>query len=356
MKASRAGLAVVSVALIISAVVTGLMVATSRAADERSTSVFDVDAFDRIDLRGAGHIDIQIGDESRVEITSPESVSRLFTVDVKDGELQAGFGASVAIDLILAGNVNYLIVTPSLSDLELTGPVNASLDGLAAPEFDLELSAAAKASLTNIDVADLEVDLDLASKATISGKASVQEIEADNASVYDGSQLQCASATVSLERASQATIRITDSLSGTVGTMSTLTYITEQGNVQVESSMGGSVSQAPFVPLAGAAATPVASPVPSTPQAATGPQTWEVTIAQFKFTPATLEIHVGDTVVWTNKDFFPHDVTQLPKGSGFASPPLNAGGTFTYTFDTPGTYDYFCALHPIMLGTVIVEE
>ena len=144
---------------------------------------------------------------------------------------------------------------------------------------------------------------------------------------------------------------MTDSLSGDVRTAATLSYLTEAATVGVNASAGGSVQALPFVPLA-TAATPVAETSP----VAAAPQEYEITVAQFKFDPATLEIHVGDTVTWVNNDMFPHDVTQLPAGSGFESPQFGNGDTYSFTFDAPGTYDYFCALHPIMLGTIVVVE
>jgi amicyanin len=331
----------------------GLAARSSQAADERTTTVLDVEPFDEIHLRGAGNVVIEIGDDSRVEITAPETIARLFTSSVEDGELTIGFSASVGFDMLPHGGIDYLIVTPTLTDLDLTGPVTATLDGLVAREFDLDLSGVATATLTNIDVADLEVDLDLASVATISGSAGTQDIEADNASTYDGAYLESNSATVDLETASNATVRVIESLSGTVRTAAVLSYITENATITVETATAGTAIALPYAPLEGAAA---AATPEGTPAAIAEPQTWQVEIAQFTFTPATLEIHVGDTVTWTNKDNFPHDVSQLPKGSGFASPQFGKGQTFSVTFDKPGTYDYFCALHPIMLGSITVVE
>jgi plastocyanin len=80
-----------------------------------------------------------------------------------------------------------------------------------------------------------------------------------------------------------------------------------------------------------------------------------VTIEGFAFNPQTIEISAGDTVTWTNNDSAQHTVTQDPAGSGFASGNLSQGATFENTFDTPGTFDYFCEIHPNMIGTVVVS-
>ena len=75
-------------------------------------------------------------------------------------------------------------------------------------------------------------------------------------------------------------------------------------------------------------------------------------IAAFAFEPAELRVPVGTTVTWTNTDPAPHTVT----GDGFNTGPLEPGSTGTVTFDTAGTFDYFCAIHPTMSGRVVVES
>ena len=84
--------------------------------------------------------------------------------------------------------------------------------------------------------------------------------------------------------------------------------------------------------------------------AATAPQ---VTVEQATFGPATLTIHAGVTVTWVNHDSDLHTVTSTQ--GLFASPGLDSGDTFAYRFTAPGTYPYFCALHPHMKGTIIVQ-
>jgi len=73
------------------------------------------------------------------------------------------------------------------------------------------------------------------------------------------------------------------------------------------------------------------------------------------FSPPTITVVIGvnNTVVWTNRDSVPHTVTSTTKL--FDSGNLNAGDSFTYTFTTPGTYQYGCSYHPWMKGTVIVK-
>ena len=79
----------------------------------------------------------------------------------------------------------------------------------------------------------------------------------------------------------------------------------------------------------------------------------EVTISEFAFHPGTLEVSAGATVTWTNADGDAHTVTS--ENGAFTSPALDSGETFSQTFTAPGTYNYFCALHPQMTAQVIVK-
>jgi plastocyanin len=81
-----------------------------------------------------------------------------------------------------------------------------------------------------------------------------------------------------------------------------------------------------------------------------GPQ---VTIDNFTFSPATLTVSSGTTVTWTNQDDMVHTVTEAKRL--FSSQGLETGDTYSHTFTAPGTYTYFCALHPRMTATVIVK-
>ena len=77
-----------------------------------------------------------------------------------------------------------------------------------------------------------------------------------------------------------------------------------------------------------------------------------VTIANFAFSPAVLDISKGDTVVWTNQDSAPHKI----KSDTFNSAVMNKGESFQFTFSTAGEYNYSCSIHPSMKGKVIVTK
>jgi amicyanin len=78
-----------------------------------------------------------------------------------------------------------------------------------------------------------------------------------------------------------------------------------------------------------------------------------VKIDNFALESKSLTVKAGTTVTWTNQDTIPHTVTATAKQ--FKSKPLDTNDTFSFTFTTPGSYDYFCSLHPHMTGTIVVE-
>ncbi|MBV9735081.1 MAG: cupredoxin family copper-binding protein [Acidisphaera sp.] len=80
-----------------------------------------------------------------------------------------------------------------------------------------------------------------------------------------------------------------------------------------------------------------------------------ITIDNFSFTPARVTVPAGTHVVWTNRDDIPHTVTSDDKPRTLKSSPLDTGDQYSMTFDKPGTYAYFCSLHPHMQGTVVVQ-
>jgi len=77
-----------------------------------------------------------------------------------------------------------------------------------------------------------------------------------------------------------------------------------------------------------------------------------VKIGNFTFGPQEMKVKAGTTVTWTNEDDIPHTVV-LP--NNFRSKVLDTDDKYAFTFTTPGTYKYFCSLHPHMTGTIVVE-
>jgi len=79
----------------------------------------------------------------------------------------------------------------------------------------------------------------------------------------------------------------------------------------------------------------------------------EVKIDNFAFLPQRLAVKAGTTVTWINADDSPHTVASNTKL--FKSKALDTDDRFSFTFTTPGVYEYFCSVHPHMTGTIVVE-
>ena len=116
------------------------------------------------------------------------------------------------------------------------------------------------------------------------------------------------------------------------------------------------VAAAGFIAL-GAAAAALAQQ--SEQQAAPQPQQVaatseaEISIQSFQFVPAILTVKAGTAVTWVNRDEEPHNVVSPERV--FRSKAIDGGEKFTAVFDKPGTYNYICAVHPHMHGTIIVQ-
>ncbi len=97
--------------------------------------------------------------------------------------------------------------------------------------------------------------------------------------------------------------------------------------------------------------TPTPTPTPAPEQTPT-PAAVSVHIRNFAFDPATISVRRGTTVTWTNFDTAGHTVTG--ESGGPSSGIIGNGQTYSYTFNTAGTFPYFCSPHPGMRGTVTV--
>ena len=83
--------------------------------------------------------------------------------------------------------------------------------------------------------------------------------------------------------------------------------------------------------------------------------TMEVKIDNFSFGPVALTVPVGTTVTWTNRDDIPYNAVSTDDPKIFKSKVLDTDEKFSFTFSKPGTYSYFCSIHPKMTGKVIVQ-
>lgn len=82
-----------------------------------------------------------------------------------------------------------------------------------------------------------------------------------------------------------------------------------------------------------------------------------ITVSDMSYSEAEVTVHVGDTVEWVFDDGgIPHDVAGEGALEGELQSDLLTEGSYSYTFDEAGTYTYHCTPHPMMIGTIVVEE
>lgn len=80
-----------------------------------------------------------------------------------------------------------------------------------------------------------------------------------------------------------------------------------------------------------------------------------IVIDNFSFSPAQLSVAAGSAVTWENRDDIPHTIVNDATPRAFKSPPVDSGEKYSQVFSKPGTYRYFCSLHPHMTGTITVK-
>jgi len=98
---------------------------------------------------------------------------------------------------------------------------------------------------------------------------------------------------------------------------------------------------------------PPAAQAQDATSSATAQDATAVSIANFAFQPASLQVAVGATVTWTNADSTAHTVTS--DTGAFDSGSLAPGASFSQTFTTAGTFTYHCQIHPFMTATIVVS-
>jgi plastocyanin len=91
----------------------------------------------------------------------------------------------------------------------------------------------------------------------------------------------------------------------------------------------------------------------SGPSNAAPPAPIQIVIKDFMFTPNSLTVKAGSAVTWVNRDDEPHSV--VSDTGLFRSGAIDTNETFSFKFDKPGTYHFTCAIHPRMVGTIIVQ-
>ncbi len=96
-----------------------------------------------------------------------------------------------------------------------------------------------------------------------------------------------------------------------------------------------------------------ALPAASGPATDSGNAAATIAIDNFSFQEQTVTVAAGTPVTWVNHDDVPHKIVATDKS--FSSPVLDTDGRYSHTFTSKGTYEYFCSLHPVMKGKIVVK-
>jgi plastocyanin len=105
--------------------------------------------------------------------------------------------------------------------------------------------------------------------------------------------------------------------------------------------------------LAAASVLGVLGSTPATAAAPARPASHTVMIEAVHFEPQVLVVKAGDTIIWINRDPFPHTVTA--QGGQFDSHEIPAGQSWSFMATKTGVFSYICTLHPTMVATLRVE-
>ena len=159
------------------------------------------------------------------------------------------------------------IVAPSIDAIHLAGTVTLDVPiMLAQPSLELGLTTGAQLNIDAMQVTALTGKLDLLSKANLAGSAETLQLEINNGSELDATNLQVGAADLVLNGVAKANVRVTDSLTGRAAQGSTVHYITETVTPNVTLTTMASISQLAYTPwvapegMAIPATVPEASP------------------------------------------------------------------------------------------------
>jgi plastocyanin len=104
----------------------------------------------------------------------------------------------------------------------------------------------------------------------------------------------------------------------------------------------------------GATCAPVVAPIVLPAHAQSAASANSISIDNFTFNPPTLTVKAGTMVTWTNKDDIPHGIASASNAFS-RSKAMDTDDSFSFTFTTPGSYQYFCYIHPHMTGMIVVQ-
>ncbi|MCO5222981.1 MAG: DUF2807 domain-containing protein [Thermomicrobiales bacterium] len=235
------------------------------AQGETKTETIALDPFTSIQINGGGSATLTFGATPSVTITGNSLIVDRLDAQVEDGQLVLGSPLTSALDVTGLSELTYEIVAPSIEEIHLAGTVTLNIAAMPAqPSLVIGLTTGAQLNIEAMSVSSLSGKMDLLSNATLGGVAETMQLEINNGSELDATNLQVGSADLVLNGVAKAIVRVTESLSGRAAQGSTVHYISETVTPDMTLTTMAAVYELDYTPwVAPAGITmPAATPAP----------------------------------------------------------------------------------------------
>ena len=245
----RVSVATAAVVVAVTAFAAVLSAGNASAQGQTKTEIITLDPFTSIQLNGGGSATLTFGDSPSVTITGNSLIVDQLDAKVESGTLVLGSPLTSILDITGLSELTYEIVAPSIDTIRLAGTVTLDVpDMLEQPFLELGLTTGAELNIPAMQVASLTGKLDLLSTANLAGTAGSLQLEINNGSELNATNLQVGSADLMLTGVAQANVRVTDSLTGRADQGSTVHYITETVTPNVTLNTLASISPLEYTP------------------------------------------------------------------------------------------------------------
>lgn len=204
-----------------------------------AVEVRQVDSFDAIRFKAVGDVQITTGSGPALTIEADDNLLDKIQSEVTNGTLVISI--EKGFSLVPARGATYEISVPSLSELEVSGVGDLTIDSLSEDEFTLSLSGVGDVTLTEVDLGALTVRYSGVGEVTISGTAESQDVKLSGVGSYHADDLKSTVATVSASGTGGATIWVTDELTVTASGIGVIKYWGEPPVTRITASGIGGV-------------------------------------------------------------------------------------------------------------------
>jgi hypothetical protein len=196
-----------------------------------------VSGFSGIDMRTFGQVIISQGDTESLTVKGSDNIVPLVKTYVKDGVLVIEMEEEINFTNINEDNVlTFTIAVKDLSSLAISGLGNVEMESLATPKLDIVMSGAGQVVLDKLMADDLEVEVSGLGNVELAGEVPTARIEIPGAGNLNAPDLKIHSATVKIDGLGNATLWVTDSLTGTINGAGNVEYY---GDPEVDTQTNG---------------------------------------------------------------------------------------------------------------------